>query len=79
MPIMKHGDIIAGETSPQHDSVLARGARAGREPVRCGAMMQQGGGHCLQSWPQQFIRLVGGHRRPAPVQSAPVPSERITG
>ena len=61
---MECGDIVAGERSVQRESTLARGAQADREAARCGAMMQQGGGHGLQPWPQQFIRLVGGHRRP---------------
>jgi hypothetical protein len=71
MPIMEHGDSAAGEISPQRESALARSALADRGRVRSGAMMQQGCGHGLQSWPQQFVRLVGGHRRPAPVKSAP--------
>ncbi|HLG85210.1 MAG TPA: hypothetical protein VKY22_29790 [Bradyrhizobium sp.] len=76
---MKDGDIAAGEISPQRDSAMALAALAGQGPARCGAMMQQGCGHALQSWPQQFIRLVGGHRRPAPVQSAPARSCDLTG
>ena len=68
---MEHDDVAAGEISPQRDSALAHGALADQARARCGAMMQQGCGQGLQSWPQQFIRLVGGHRRPAPVQSAP--------
>jgi hypothetical protein len=72
MPIMDYGDIAAGEISPQRDSALARGALAEQAPARSGAMMQQSCGQGLQSWPQQFIRLVGGHRRPAPMQSAAV-------
>jgi hypothetical protein len=68
---MERGNAAAGETSPQRDSVLARGVLADQQPARCGAMMQQGYGHGLQSWPQQFVRLVGGHRRPAPVERAP--------
>jgi hypothetical protein len=71
MPIMNYGDITAGEISPQRDSAMAQSALADQAAARSGAMMQQGCGQGLQSWPQQFIRLVGGHRRPAPVQSAP--------
>jgi hypothetical protein len=70
MPIMDHGDIVAGETPSQRNSTFA-GAQLANQPARCGAMMQQRDGHGLQSWPQQLIRLVGGHRRPAPLQAAP--------
>lgn len=66
---MEHGDIVADETSPQRDPAFARVMLADHQPAPCGAMMQQGCGPGLQSWPQQFIRLVGGHRRPAPVQN----------
>jgi len=68
MPIMDHGEIVAGEISPQ---TLADGTPANHLLAGCGAMLQQRDGHGLQSWPQQFIRLVGSHRRPAPVRSAP--------
>ena len=76
---MDHGDIVAGKISPQRDSALARGASAAPRLVPCGAMMQQCGGQGLQSWPQQFIRLVGGHRRPAPITTAAVPNQAVTG
>jgi hypothetical protein len=69
--MMDHGDIVAGKMSARHKSAPARGALADQQPARSGAMMQQGYDHGLQSWPQQFIRLVGGHRRPVPVQPAP--------
>jgi hypothetical protein len=72
MPIMGHDDIIAWEIPTQRDPAFAAGAPADQQRACNGAMMQQGFGHGLQSWPQQFIRLVGGHRRPAPVQSTPV-------
>jgi hypothetical protein len=72
MPIMEHGDIIAGEISTRRASAFARNALADQQPGPCGAMLQQGFGHGLQSWPQQFVRLVGGHRRPAPLKAAPV-------
>ena len=72
MPIMDHGDIATGEISPQQDGAPTSSAQAERRAGCPGAMMQQGYGHALQSWPQQFIRLVGGHRHPAPVQSATV-------
>jgi hypothetical protein len=71
-PIMDHGDIATGEILPQQDGAPTGSAQAVRRAGCPGAMMQQHCGHGLQSWPQQFIRLVGGHRHPAPVQSAPV-------
>jgi hypothetical protein len=72
MPMMERGDIIAGEISTRRASAFAREALADHQPAYCGAMLQQGFGHGPQSWPQQFIRLVGGHRRPAPLNAAPV-------
>lgn len=67
---MEHGYIVVSERPPQQDCALAAGALADHQGARCGAMMLQGCGHGLQPWPQQFIRLVGGHRRPMPVQPA---------
>ena len=70
MPIMDHGDIGAGEISSRRNSTLS-GVAVANQPARCGAMIKQRDDHGLQSWPQQFIRLVGGHRRPGPMQAAP--------
>jgi len=71
---MGHGEAAAGKKLPQHNKALRYGAPADRESARCSAMMQQAAGHGPQSWPQQFIRLVGGYRRPAPVQRVPARS-----
>ena len=68
---MGHG--LADKTSKQC------GALKDGEPARCGAMMQQDCGPGLQSWPQQFVRLVGGYRCPAPERIAPALSEAFTG
>lgn len=68
---MDRGDTLADDESPR-DPTEARDARSNDRPSRCGAMMQQRGGDGLQSSPQQFVRLVGGHRRPGPALSAPV-------
>jgi hypothetical protein len=70
LPMMDHGDTVTGRMSARHKSAPARGALADQLPARSGAMMQQGDAHGLQSWPQKFIRLVGGHRRPAPDRPA---------
>jgi hypothetical protein len=61
------------------ESARRRGVLADGEPVRCGAMMQQDCGPGLQSWPQQFVRLVGGYHRPAPERTAPALAEALTG
>ena len=71
---MDRDDIVAGERLPQRGCALGGGVLADNRPARSGAMTQQRDGHGLQSWPQQFVRLVGGHRRPAPIQSAPAPN-----
>jgi hypothetical protein len=76
---MEHGDIIVGDMSTPRDSAFARGALADHRPARCGAMMLQDCGHGVQSWPQQFIRLVGGHRCPAPVRAVPARNQAVTG
>lgn len=63
-------DIVADETTSRVDPA--------RPSVRSGAMAQQAG-HGLQSWPQQFVRLIGGHRDPAPVPAAPLRVQALTG
>jgi hypothetical protein len=68
---MQHGDMISGEIPTPRACELAYGAPADHERTRCGAMILQDCGHGVQSWPQQFIRLVGGHCRPMPLQAAP--------
>ncbi len=68
---MENGDIVAGE----RDCAFTGAAQGNHQSGHCGGMMlQQRDGHGLQSWPQQFIRLVGGYRRPAPVPTVPAPS-----
>ena len=76
---MEYGDIIAGDISTPRESAFARGALADLRPARCGAMMLQDCGHGVQSWPQQFIRLVGSHRSPVPERAAPAWNQPVTG
>lgn len=64
-------DIVADDTTPSRVDPASR-------PVRSVAMAQQVG-QGLQSWPQQFVRLVGGHRGPAPVPAAPLRVQALTG
>jgi hypothetical protein len=64
MPMVDNGDIVMCDASPRQRSPANGGATLEHRPPQCGAMIQQGDGQSLQSWPQQFVRLVGGHRRP---------------
>ena len=65
MPIVDHGDIAKGDPSTRQGAPTCAGAALDQRTVLSGAMIQQREGHGLQSRPQQFVRLVGGHRRPA--------------
>jgi hypothetical protein len=63
-----HGDIEIFGPSPRQSSPAYGSASPDQRPPLCGAMIQQSAGHGEQSRPQQFVRLVGGHRRPAELQ-----------
>jgi hypothetical protein len=67
MPMTDRGNIESDNTAPRRSSpACARLPAEDPPPALCGAMIQQREGHGVQSWPQQFIRLVGSHRRTAP-------------
>lgn len=73
---MVHDDTVAEDTQSR-GGALPRRSPADL-PVRCGAMVRQRDGHGWPSSPQQFIRLVGGHRRPVPVADTPAAGD-LTG
>jgi hypothetical protein len=57
------GDIESDDTAPRKSSPACARGPAELRPAFCGAMIHQREGHGVHSWPQQFVRLVGGHRR----------------